>query len=61
MKPLRLFEELVTKHSNPGDIVLDCFLGSGTAAVAAKNLNRRIWGCEKDPDYYRMILQRLRR
>ncbi len=36
-KPLALFIELVNKHSNPGDLVIDPFLGSGTTAVAAQN------------------------
>eukprot|EP01052_Picozoa_sp_SAG31_P070769 SAG31_NODE_29646_length_392_cov_0.699659_1_plen_117_part_01 len=45
-KPLSLFEELIKKHSNEEDIVLDTFAGSGTTAIACKRLNRRFKGCE---------------
>ena len=34
-KPLKLIEELLKIHSNKGDMVLDCFMGSGTTAIAA--------------------------
>jgi site-specific DNA-methyltransferase (adenine-specific) len=40
-KPLELVERMVRASSNEGDIVLDCFVGSGTSAVAAKKLNRQ--------------------
>ena len=39
-KSLNLFEDLIKKHSNEGDLILDCFLGSGTTAVAASNTSR---------------------
>lgn len=51
-KSLALFEELIQKHSNENDLVLDTFLGSGTTALAAKNTNRRFCGCEVSPIYY---------
>ncbi len=35
----------------PGDLVLDCFLGSGTTAVAALREGRRFIGIEKEPRY----------
>ena len=44
-KSLRLFEELIKKHSNEDSVVLDTFLGSGTTAFACKNTNRRFKGC----------------
>lgn len=40
-KPLALLERIITTSTNEGDIVLDCFAGSGTTAVAAERLNRR--------------------
>lgn len=39
-KPLELVERIVKASSNEGDIVLDCFVGIGTTAIAAKRLNR---------------------
>lgn len=51
-KPVALFEDLVKKHSNEGDTVLDCFSGAATTAVAAVNNNRSFIGCELDKEYY---------
>lgn len=59
-KPLALIEELIAKHSNCGDIVLDCFLGSGTTAVAAHKLCRKFIGCEISNEYYTKTLERLK-
>lgn len=55
-KSLLLFEELIKKHSNEGDLVLDTFLGAGTTALACKNLNRRFKGCEISMEYYDKLL-----
>ena len=55
-KSLALFEELIKKHSNEGDIVLDTFLGSGTTALACKNTKRLFKGCEIDKTYYDKIV-----
>ena len=54
-KSLPLFEELIKKHSNENDIVLDTFLGSGTTAIACKNTNRIYKGCEISKEYYDKI------
>jgi len=51
-KNMKLFEELIEKHSNEGDLVVDTFLGSGTTAFAAKNTKRRFIGSEIDKKYY---------
>lgn len=59
-KPLDLIKELIIKHSNEGDVVLDCFAGSCTAGVAAYQLNRKFIGCEIDTDYYNQSLERLK-
>ncbi len=43
-KPLALLERIVAASTNPGDLVLDAFCGSGTALVAAQKLGRHGWG-----------------
>ncbi len=58
-KPLKLFEELIRKHSNEGDLVVDCFLGSGTTAVAALNTKRNFTGCEIDNGTYIKMKERV--
>lgn len=45
-KPERLLENVITSSSNPGDLVLDCFIGSGTTAAVAQKLGRRWIGCD---------------
>ncbi len=51
-KSLPLFEELILKHSNENDVVLDTFLGAGTTAIACKKTNRKFRGCEILQEYY---------
>lgn len=51
-KSLPLFEALIQKQSNEGDVVLDPFLGGGTTAFACKNTNRKFRGCEISKEYY---------
>ena len=55
-KSLPLFENLIKKHSNEGDLVVDTFLGGGTTAIACKNMNRRFKGCELSKEYYNNIM-----
>ena len=45
-KPERLIERVITMATNPGDLVLDSFLGSGTTAAVAQKMNRRYIGIE---------------
>lgn len=59
-KPLALIERLIEVHSNPDDLVLDCFSGSGTTAHAAWNKGRNFIGCELDKTYYEKSLLRLK-
>ncbi len=58
-KPLLLMQELVEKHSDPGDLVVDPFLGSGTTAVAALSKGRRFAGCDIDPEYAKIAERRV--
>ena len=58
-KPLALIEDIIKKHSNEGDLVLDCFSGSGTTAIASYNTNRNFIGCELSKEYYDKTIQRL--
>ena len=44
-----------------GDLVLDAFLGSGTAIIAAERVGRRCYGCELDPKYADTIIARYER
>ena len=55
-KSLKLFEELIKKHSNKGDTVLDTFLGSGTTAIACIKTDRIFKGCELDKIFYDKLL-----
>lgn len=59
-KPLRMFEYLVKTYTDEGDTVLDPFLGSGTTALACKNLNRHYIGIEINPNYVKIARERLR-
>jgi DNA modification methylase len=58
-KPINLIEKLVACATDEGDLVIDPFLGSGTTAAAAKNLNRQWLGIERDPAYIQISEQRL--
>jgi len=58
-KPLSVTVEIIKKHSNEGDIVLDTFAGSGTTFVSAKKLNRVFFGCEIDTAYFEKCKLRL--
>ena len=56
-KSLLLFEELIKKHSNENDSVLDTFLGGGTTAIACKNTKRQFKGCEVSNIYYNEMMK----
>jgi len=58
-KPLKLVELLIRASSNESEIVFDPFLGSGTTAVACKNLNRNFIGIEINPNYCKIAEERL--
>lgn len=60
IKPEELIEKLIINSSQENDIVLDCFLGSGTTCVCAKKLNRKYLGYEINEEYFQTAFQRLR-
>ena len=59
-KPLALLERIIKASSNPGDTVLDPFMGSGTTIVAAQRLGRRAIGIEIEKGNCRVSVDRLR-
>jgi DNA modification methylase len=58
-KPEGLIQHFVEVLTNPGDVVLDPFMGSGTAGVVSKRLGRPFIGIELDPHYYEFAKQRI--
>jgi site-specific DNA-methyltransferase (adenine-specific) len=58
-KPLALMQALVRDFTDPGDLILDAFAGSGTTGVAAKRLGRRFLGWERDPKYHAIAEKRI--
>ena len=58
-KPIKLMEALVALASQPGQLVLDPFAGSGSTLVAAQNLGRRYVGIELDPEHVATTRHRL--
>ena len=59
IKPLDLIEKFIKNSSHKGDIVLDCFMGSGTTGVACKKLERDFIGIEINKDYYEIAKNRI--
>ena len=58
-KPEKLIAKLILASSNPGDLVFDPFVGSGTTAVTAKKLGRHYVGIEREKEYVALALKRL--
>lgn len=58
-KPVDLIENIIRHSSSKGDVVLDCFMGSGTTGVACKNLNRNFIGIELDENYFDTAKERI--
>lgn len=58
-KPLKLIEQYVLLHSKKDDVILDCFMGSGTTGVSAVRHNRNFIGIEKEQKYYNIAKQRI--
>lgn len=58
-KPEALLERIIAASSQPGDLVLDPFMGTGTTPTVARRLHRRYLGIELDPTYYEVACQRV--
>ena len=59
-KPLEIIENIIKTSSNENDVVLDCFLGSGTTALACSRLKRNFVGFEISPEYIALAEKRLK-
>ncbi len=57
--PIPLLERIVLMSTDPGDVVLDPFLGTGTTAIAAKTLGRHFVGIDIDPEYAKMAQEKI--
>lgn len=58
-KPIGLIERCIHIFSDENNLVLDMFMGSGTTAIACKNMNRNFIGIEKDKEYFDKAYLRL--
>jgi DNA modification methylase len=56
---IAVYEHIIDIFTEPGQLVVDPFLGGGTTAVACKRLKRKFIGSEIDENSYKLILQRL--
>lgn len=57
-KPVAMFADAILDTTNPGDIVLDFFLGSGTTIIAAEQTKRKCYGAELEPKFVQHIIKR---
>lgn len=60
-KPLEILKWIIKSSSKKNDIILDCFMGSGTTAVASIELQRKFLGCEIDKNYFKIANNRLKK
>ena len=58
-KPVELIEQMIKKHSNVDDLVVDMFMGSGSTGVACKNTGRNFIGIELDDKYFEIAKERI--
>ncbi len=59
-KPLDLIERIIKASSKEGDLVIDCFVGSGTTAVAAKRLKRNFLCSDMNKNYVKLAEHNLK-
>ena len=58
-KPVEMLEELIEVHTNPNDVVLDCFMGSGSTGVACMRRKRNFIGIEIEEKYFDIAKMRI--
>ena len=58
VKPVEMFKDAILDVSNRGDIILDCFLGSGSTLIAAQQAKRTCYGIEYEPLYVDTAIRR---
>ena len=58
-KPVSILKTLIETVTNPGDVVLDPFMGSGSTGVAAQSSGRKFIGIELDENYYNIAKNRI--
>lgn len=58
-KPIALMEDIIKHHTNEGDKVLDCFMGTASTGIACINLNRNFTGIELDSEYFETCKNRV--
>ena len=58
-KPIPFLQNHIINSSNEDDIILDCFMGSGSTGVAALNTNRKFIGIELDENYFEIAKERI--
>ena len=59
-KPVELMKILIENSSNKDDIVLDCFMGTGSTGIACIETNRKFLGIEIDKKYYDIAMKRIK-
>lgn len=58
MKPVSLYEKSIENHTKTGDVVLECFSGSGTSIVACESMGRKCYALEVDPIFVDVAVRR---
>lgn len=58
-KPVEMLENIINHSTNKGDIVLDCFMGSGSTGVSCMNTGRKFIGIELDENYFNIAKNRI--
>ena len=58
-KPTELMQMLIENYTNENDLILDCFMGSGSTGVACMNTNRKFIGIELDKNYFNIAKERI--